>query len=161
MSKNKIKDIFSPYPPKANQINIVNILPIYDKNDQENGLAFNNDRINNKLSLCKKKIEEILSSKRNINIINTFQAFNNNKNNLDFIGSESELISYSKNDFTSGDLYIKLKTYYESKDIDNIRKIIGNLVTFFHEKKFDNIELKEYYMKSGCNINNKEKFPFA
>ena len=28
-------------------------------------------------------------------------------------------------------------------------------------KKLDNIELKEYYMKSGCNINNKEKFPFA
>ena len=109
----------------------------------------NNDRINNKLSLRKKKIEKILNSKRNINIINTFH------------GSEHEIILYSKNDFTSGDLYIKLKTYYESKDIDNIRKIIINLVTLFHEKKFDNIELKEYYMKSGCNISKKEKFPFA
>ena len=160
MNNNKMKDIFSPNPPKTKQSNKANIFQISDKND-ENNLSFNQDRINNKLSLRKKKIEEILSSKRNINIINTFQVFNDSNDNLDFISSEHEIIPYSKNDFTTGDLYVKLKTYYESKDIDKIREVVNNLVNFFNVKKLDNIELKEYYMKSGCNINNKEKFPFA
>ena len=159
-NNNKMKDIFSLNPPKTKQANKANIFQISDKND-ENNLSFNQDRINNKLSLRKKKIEEILSSKRNINIINTFQAFNDSNDNLDFISSEHEIIPYSKNDFTTGDLYMKLKTYYESKDIDKIREVVNNLVNFFNVKKLDNIELKEYYMKSGCNINNKEKFPFA
>ena len=159
-NNNKMKDIFSPNPPKTKQANKANIFQISDKND-ENNLSFNQDRINNKLSLRKKKIEEILSSKRNINIINTFQVFNDSNDNLDFISSEHEIIPYSKNDFTTGDLYVKLKTYYESKDIDKIREVVNNLVNFFNVKKLDNIELKEYYMKSGCNINNKEKFPFA
>ena len=160
MNNNKMKDIFSQNPPKTKQANKANIFQISDKND-ENNLSFNQDRINNKLSLRKKKIEEILSSKRNMNIINTFQAFNDSNDNLDFISSEHEIIPYSKNDFTTGDLYVKLKTYYESKDIDKIREVVNNLVNFFNVKKLDNIELKEYYMKSGCNINNKEKFPFA
>ena len=160
MNNNKMKDIFSQNPPKTKQANKTNIFQISDKND-ENNLSFNQDRINNKLSLRKKKIEEILSSKRNINIINTFQVFNDSNDNLDFISSEHEIIPYSKNDFTTGDLYVKLKTYYESKDIDKIREVVNNLVNFFNVKKLDNIELKEYYMKSGCNINNKEKFPFA
>ena len=160
MNNNKMKDIFSANPPKTKQANKANIFQISDKND-ENNLSFNQDRINNKLSLRKKKIEEILSSKRNINIINTFQVFNDSNDNLDFISSEHEIIPYSKNDFTTGDLYVKLKTYYESKDIDKIREVVNNLVNFFNVKKLDNIELKEYYMKSGCNINNKEKFPFA
>ena len=159
-NNNKMKDIFSLNPPKTKQANKANIFQISDKND-ENNLSFNQDRINNKLSLRKKKIEEILSSKRNMNIINTFQAFNDSNDNLDFISSEHEIIPYSKNDFTTGDLYVKLKTYYESKDIDKIREVVNNLVNFFNVKKLDNIELKEYYMKSGCNINNKEKFPFA
>ena len=131
-----------------------------DKNEEENDLLYNQDRIQTKLSLRKKKIEEILSSKRNINIMDTFQAFNTSINS-DFISSEHEIIPYSKSDFTSGDLYIKLKAYFESKDIDNIREIINNLVIFFNQKKLDNIEMKELYMKSGINVNNKEKFPFA
>ena len=78
--------------------------------------------------------------------MDTFQAFNTSINS-DFISSEHEIIPYSKSDFTSGDLYIKLKAYFESKDIDNIREIINNLVIFFNEKKLDNIEMKELYMK--------------
>ena len=131
-----------------------------DKNEEENTILYNQDRIQTKLSLRKKKIEEILSAKRNINIMDTFQAFNTSINS-DFISSEHEIIPYSKSDFTSGDLYIKLKAYFESKDIDNIREIINNLVIFFNEKKLDSIEMKELYMKSGINVNNKEKFPFA
>ena len=105
-----------------------------DKNEEENDLLYNQDRIQTKLSLRKKKIDEILSSKRNINIMDTFQAFNTSINS-DYISSEHEIIPYSKSDFTSGDLYIKLKAYFESKDIDNIREIINNLVIFFNEKK--------------------------
>ena len=158
---NNMKDIFS--------LNIVQngenyLSQIPEKNLQEKDLSYNEDRILNKLSLRKKKIENILTSKRNINIIPTFQDFNNN----DFIPSKHEIIPYTKNDFTSGDLYIQLKKAFDSKDCDNIKTIVLNLVSFFQEKKLDNIEIVELFMKSGLNVishNNindkKEKFPFA
>ena len=161
MMNNNIKDIFS--------LNIVQngenyLSQIPEKNLQEKDLSYNEDRILNKLSLRKKKIENILTSKRNINIMPTFQDFNNN----DFIPSKHEIIPYTKNDFTSGDLYIQLKKAFDTKDCDNIKTIVLNLVSFFQEKKLDNIEIIELFMKSGLNVithNNiadkKEKFPFA
>jgi len=158
---NNMKDIFS-LNMVQNGENYLSQIP--EKNLQEKDLLYNEDRILNKLSLRKKKIENILTSKRNINIIPTFQDFNNN----DFIPSKHEIIPYTKNDFTSGDLYIQLKKAFDSKDCDNIKTIVLNLVSFFQEKKLDNIEIIELFMKSGLNVishNNiadkKEKFPFA
>ena len=156
-----MKDIFS-LNMVQNGENYLSQIP--EKNLQEKDLSYNEDRILNKLSLRKKKIENILTSKRNINIIPTFQDFNNN----DFIPSKHEIIPYTKNDFASGDLYIQLKKAFDSKDCDNIKTIVLNLVSFFQEKKLDNIEIIELFMKSGLNVishNNiadkKEKFPFA
>ena len=161
MMNNNIKDIFS-FNMVQNGENYLSQIP--EKNLQEKDLSYNEDRILNKLSLRKKKIENILTSKRNINIMPTFQDFNNN----DFIPSKHEIIPYTKNDFTSGDLYIQLKKAFDSKDCDNIKTIVLNLVSFFQEKKLDNIEIIELFMKSGLNVishNNindkKEKFPFA
>ena len=37
-----------------------------------------------------------------------------------YIPSKHEIIPYTKNDFTSGDLYIQLKKAFDSKDCDNI-----------------------------------------
>ena len=161
MMNNNIKDIFS-LNMVQNGENYLSQIP--EKNLQEKDLSYNEDRILNKLSLRKKKIENILTSKRNINIMPTFQDFNTN----DYIPSKHEIMLYTKNDFTSGDLYIQLKKAFDSKDCDNIKTIVLNLVSFFQEKKLDNIEIVELFMKSGLNVishNNisdkKEKFPFA
>ena len=143
----------------------IGIKKIFDDINKENKESFQEERIINKLSLRKKKIDEFISCKRNINIINKIQIENEDK----YIHSEHKIILYSKQDFISGDLYIKLKSAYESKDSKNIKEILDNLLDFFHYKKIDNIELKEYFMKSGCNVINnsnngiikKEKFPLA
>ena len=163
MNNNMKSSIFSP---NMNQSRENNFFQFQSKNNQEEekDISFNEDRLLNKLSLRKQKIENILSSKRNINIINTIETFNNN----DLLPSIHEIIPYTKNDFISGDLYLQLKKAFESKDFENVRNIVFNLVSFFNEKKMDNTEIKELYMKSGLNVinnninsNKKENFPLA
>ena len=163
MNNNMKSSIFSP---NMNQSRENNFFQFQSKNNQEEekDISFNEDRLLNKLSLRKQKIENILSSKRNINIINTIETFNNN----DLLPSIHEIIPYTKNDFISGDLYLQLKKAFDSKDFENIRNIVFNLVSFFNEKKMDNTEIKELYMKSGLNVinnningNKKENFPLA
>ena len=141
---------------------------IYNDN-QEIDKSLKEQRILNKLSLRKKKIEEVISSKRSTNIINTFKALNDgaSDNINNYISTEHEIIVYTKNDFISGDIFRQLSKAYELKDVKNINEIIRNIVNFFQNKKLDNIEIIELFMKSGCNICNnnfnniKEKFPFA
>ena len=137
----------------------------FDDINQENKESLQEERILNKLSLRKKKLDEIISCKRKINIINKIQTENEDK----YLHSEHKIILYTKQDFISGDLYIKLKSAYDLNDSKNIKEILDNILDFFHNKKMDNIELKEYFMKSGCNVINnsdndiikKEKYPFA
>ena len=165
MNNNYIEDIFSSSQIQNEE---KNLYQIPEKNPQEKELSYNEDRISNKLSLRKQKIEDILSSKRNINISINIPVLNNYNNN-DFLPSKHEIIPYTKKDFLSGDLYLKLKNAFESKDFDGVKNIIFNLVSFSNEKKLDNIEIKELLMKSGLNVlsnNNsinskKEKFPLA
>ena len=66
---NNIKDIFS-LNMVQNGENYLSQTP--EKNLQEKDLSYNEDRILNKLSLRKKKIENILTSKRNINTMILF-----------------------------------------------------------------------------------------
>ena len=137
--------------------------------NQEKCESSNEERILNKLSLRKKKLEEVLSLKRNNDIIKTFQSINkdNGNNNIENIESTMhEIIVYTKNDFISGDIFIKLKKAYDLNDINNISEIILNIANFAQKKKLDNIEIKELLMKSGYNLNNnninqKEKYPLA
>ena len=131
MNNNMKSSIFSP---NMNQSRENNFFQFQSKNNQEEekDISFNEDRLLNKLSLRKQKIENILSSKRNINLINTIETFNNN----DLLPSIHEIIPYTKNDFISGDLYLQLKKAFDSKDFENVRKIVFNLVSFFNEKKW-------------------------
>ena len=155
-------EIFSNNITEKEKIGIKNH---FDDINQENKESLQEERILNKLSLRKKKLEEIIACKRNINIINKIQTENEDK----YLHSEHKIILYTKQDFISGDLYIKLKSVYDLNDSKNIKEILDNLLDFFHNKKMDDIEFKEYFMKSGCNIINnynndkikKEKFPFA
>lgn len=155
-------EIFSNNITEKEKIGIKNH---FDDINQENKESLQEERILNKLSLRKKKLEEIIACKRNINIINKIQTENEDK----YLHSEHKIILYTKQDFISGDLYIKLKSAYNLNDSKNIKEILDNLLDFFHNKKMDDIEFKEYFMKSGCNIINnynndkikKEKFPFA
>ena len=155
-------EIFSNNITEKEKIGIKNH---FDDINQENKESLQEERILNKLSLRKKKLEEIIACKRNINIINKIQTENEDK----YLHSEHKIILYTKQDFISGDLYIKLKSAYDLNDSKNIKEILDNLLDFFHNKKMDDIEFKEYFMKSGCNIINnynndkikKEKFPFA
>ena len=113
MNNNMKSSIFSP---NMNQSRENNFFQFQSKNNQEEekDISFNEDRLLNKLSLRKQKIENILSSKRNINLINTIETFNNN----DLLPSIHEIIPYTKNDFISGDLYLQLKKAFDSKDFD-------------------------------------------
>ena len=124
MNNNMKSSIFSP---NMNQSRENNFFQFQTKNNQEEekDISFNEDRLLNKLSLRKQKIENILSSKRNINLINTIETFNNN----DLLPSIHEIIPYTKNDFISGDLYLQLKKAFDSKDFENIRNIVFNLVS--------------------------------
>ena len=119
MNNNMKSSIFSP---NMNQSRENNFFQFQSKNNQEEekDISFNEDRLLNKLSLRKQKIENILSSKRNINIINTIETFNNN----DLLPSIHEVIPYTKNDFISGDLYLQLKKAFDSKDFENVKKLL-------------------------------------
>lgn len=136
----------------------------FNKEEEETDKTFQEQRNLYKLSLRKKKIEEIISAKRCSNMIPSFKSLNENLNNNidDYLSVEHEIIKYTKNDFLSGDIFTKLKSAYESKDEKEIKEIIKNISNFFNKKNLDNIELRDLIMNSGNNVGNKkEKFAFG
>ena len=162
-SKEKI-DLFSPNPSSNRKIQKNYSFENNIKENQENQDSINEERNLNKLSLRKKKVNDFLHSKRysDMSILNTIKILSN-----DIYGTTEHIIfEYEKKDFLSGDIYIKLKKSYESKDEKMIQNILNNILAFIRDKKLDNNEIKELLLKCGCNITNKqitknEKFPMA
>ena len=162
-SKTKV-DLFSPNPSSKGRIQKNYSFEINIKENQENQESINEERNLNKLSLRKKKVNDFLHSKRysDMSILNTIKILSN-----DIYGTTEHIIfEYEKKDFLSGDIYIKLKKAYESKDEKLIQDILNNIFAFTRDKKLDNIEIKELLLKCGSNITNKEitkneKFPMA
>lgn len=125
------------------------------ENDMKEHSSNNEERILTKLSLRKKKISEKISSKRFMNISSTLQSLNITKN--------LKNISYTKENFTSGEIYTELLIAYNSKNEEKIKEIIVNIISYFADVKINNLEFTEILLNSG--INNKEnsdtKFPLA
>ena len=119
---------------------------------------FNEQRNLNKLSLRKKKLNDILFFKRNndtynINAINSISNdINNNK--------------YINNNFVYFDLYFNLKNSFDSKNEHNILNILNSFSTFIKRNNITEKEFEESLLKFDYNINNneillKEKYSFA
>ena len=149
------KDMINIFPKNNIQKEKLILTKQIEKNEKEKDKSFNEQRIQNKLSLRKKKIEDIISSKRACNLID------------DIYGkTQHTIISYTKNDFISGDIYKKLKEAYESNDTKNLIDILYNIAQFFNSKTMEKTQIEELFMKSGYNytnngINKNEKYPFA
>ena len=131
---------------------------------EETQKSFNEQRYINKLSLRKKKINDIIHSKRlsEMNMVNTIKIFSNEI----YGNTEHEIIEFDKKDFFSGDIYVKLKNAYESKNEQGILEILDDISSYVKDKKIDNQEMKELLLKCGCNITNSQspknqKFPMA
>ena len=119
---------------------------------------FNEQRNLNKLSLRKKKLNDILFFKRNndtynINAINSISNdINNNK--------------YINNNFVYFDLYFNLKNSFDSKNEHNILNILNSFSVFIKSNNITEKEFEESLLKFDYNINNneillKEKYSFA
>ena len=119
---------------------------------------FNEQRNLNKLSLRKKKLNDILFFKRNndtynINAINSISNdINNNK--------------YINNNFVYFDLYFNLKNSFDSKNEHNILNILNSFSTFIKSNNITEKEFEESLLKFDYNINNneillKEKYSLA
>ena len=109
---------------------------------------FNEQRNLNKLSLRKKKLNDILFFKRNndtynINAINSISNdINNNK--------------YINNNFVYFDLYFNLKNSFDSKNEHNILNILNSFSTFIKSNNITEKEFEESLLKFDYNINKKE-----
>ena len=119
---------------------------------------FNEQRNLNKLSLRKKKLNDILFFKRNndtynINAINSISNdINNNK--------------YINNNFVYFDLYFNLKNSFDSKNEHNILNILNSFSVFIKSNNIAEKEFEESLLKYDYNINNneillKEKYSLA
>ena len=119
---------------------------------------FNEQRNLNKLSLRKKKLNDILFFKRNndtynINAINSISNdINNNK--------------YINNNFVYFDLYFNLKNSFDSKNEHNILNILNSFSVFIKSNNITEKEFEESLLKFDYNINNneillKEKYSFT
>ena len=132
------KDMINIFPKNNIQKEKLILTKQIEKNEKEKDKSFNEQRIQNKLSLRKKKIEDIISSKRACNLID------------DIYGkTQHTIISYTKNDFISGDIYKKLKEAYESNDTKNLIDILYNIAQFFNSKTMEKTQIEELFMKSG------------
>ena len=109
---------------------------------------FNEQRNLNKLSLRKKKLNDILFFKRNndtynINAINSISNdINNNK--------------YINNNFVYFDLYFNLKNSFDSKNEHNILNILNSFSVFIKSNNITEKEFEESLLKFDYNINKKE-----
>ena len=150
--------IFFPEIPQKER-SIINSMPLEDDNKM-NQEMFNEERIQNKLSLRKKKLAEIISSKRNSNT-NFFSIIENFSNDKKENNTRTK-VELTKNDFTSGNIYLQLKALFESKNEEGILDLLINISNYFKDKKIDRIGLKELFIISINNNNDSnEKFPFA
>ena len=158
MIDNEIRTFLTDIP----NIKISNVFII--KNDfktiQEKQIQkiFNEQRNLNKLSLRKKKLNDILFFKRNndtynINAINSISNdINNNK--------------YINNNFVYFDLYFNLKNSFDSKNEHNILNILNSFSVFIKSNNITEKEFEESLLKFDYNINNneillKEKYSFT
>ena len=131
---------------------------------QETQESLNEQRNLNKLSLRKKKINDFIHTKRcsDMNILNTIKNISN-----DIYGTTDHIIfEFEKKDFYTGDIYIKLKKAFESKNDELIKNILTNISTFLNDKKIDQITSREIILKCGTNITNplitnNNKYPMA
>lgn len=131
---------------------------------QETQESLNEQRNLNKLSLRKKKINDFIHTKRcsDMSILNTIKNISN-----DIYGTTDHIIfEFEKKDFYTGDIYIKLKKAFESKNDELIKNILTNISTFLNDKKIDQITSREIILKCGTNITNplitnNDKYPMA
>jgi len=134
------KDMINIFPKNNIQKEKLILTKQIEKNEKEKDKSFNEQRIQNKLSLRKKKIEDIISSKRACNLID------------DIYGkTQHTIISYTKNDFISGDIFKKLKEAYESNDTKNLIDILYNIAQFFNSKTMEKTQIEELFILF-CNF---------
>ena len=158
MIDNEIRTFLPDIPNiKMSNVFIINndFKTIQEKQIQK---IFNEQRNLNKLSLRKKKLNDILFFKRNndtynINAINSISNdINNNK--------------YINNNFVYFDLYFNLKNSFDSKNEHNILNILNSFSVFIKSNNITEKEFEESLLKFDYNINNneillKEKYSFA
>ena len=158
MIDNEIRTFLPDIPNiKMSNVFIINndFKTIQEKQIQK---IFNEQRNLNKLSLRKKKLNDILFFKRNndtynIKAINSiYNDINNNK--------------YINNNFVYFDLYFNLKNSFDSKNEHNILNILNSFSTFIKSNNITEKEFEESLLKFDYNINNneillKEKYSFA
>ena len=104
------------------------------------------ERLENKLSLRKKKIQEILSIKRGIKSKN---------NSIIFRTENSKEISYSKNDFLSGKVYDTLKNAFYTKNNYELKNILIGLCSFINNKNINSVEIINLLSKTNSSYNNR------
>ena len=163
-STNNKMDLFSPYFQSNGNFKNNYSFEININEKQETKENFNEERNLNKLSLRKKKINDFIHTKRcsDMNILNTIK----NISNETYGTTEHIIFEYEKKDFFTGDIYIKLKKAFESKNDEMIKEILTNINSFYNDKKMDQITSSEIILKCGTNltnpeITNKQKFPMA
>ena len=115
-------------------------LPNFE-NDEE---TFKEERLINKLSLRKKKIQEILFNKRGIISKNNPIIFNK---------GNSKEISYTKNDFLTGKIYDNLKNAFYNKNNSELKNILIYLCSFLNEKNITIDEIINILLKSDSSYN--------
>lgn len=151
MNYNDSMNSFQSNPKiKENGINKIN----FSEKEEE---SFKEEKLTNRLTLRKKKLQEKLYNKRGIKLINNFH-FANNKNN--------DKIIFSKEDFLTGELYDNLNNAYKTKNENEIIKILYGLICFSKDKQYNNIEIMNILIRadSSFNIQNNIKsryFPLA
>ncbi len=148
---NKIIDIFSPnISSKEKQSEYFSPGKNF-KEEEENQKSFKEQRYFTKLSLRKKKINEIINSKRNseMRMINAIK-----------ITSSKISENFDKNDLLNGDIYIKLKKAFESKNDQGILQIFDDISSYLIDKKIDNLEKGELLLRFGINIANTKDVKF-
>jgi len=119
---------------------------------------FNEQRNLNKLSLRKKKLNDILFFKRNNDTYN-IKAINS-------ISNDINNNKYINNNFVYFHLYFNLKNSFDSKNEHNILNILNSFSTFIKSNNITEKEFEESLLKFDYNINNneillKEKYSFA
>lgn len=94
-----------------------------------------------------------------MNIINTIEVISNSNTNNN-INIESTYKEYNKDDFLSGDIYLKLKTANDSKNEKVIINILNNIVLFIKKSNMSNSELIKLLLERRPDKVS-EKYPFG
>ena len=111
--------------------------------DNDEGLL-KEERLSNKLTLRKKKLNEILSNKRGINTA---------KDPILFTTGDSNKISYTKKDFLTGKIYDCLKNAFCIKKKQDLKSILFGLCLFFQDKSNNSEEIMNIILKADSSYN--------